>query len=61
LIFYHWLSAKIDRIVHEMDLMTLEFVESYALPSAAAPRVRNRIEESDNGAATEPAVAAAHE
>ncbi len=58
LILYHWLSAKIDKIVHEMDLMTLDFVETYALPSLAASPRRLRSEHADNGAVVEPAVAA---
>lgn len=54
LIAHHWLSAKIDRAVSEMDQMTLEFVESFALPRAAgAPRPRPAV--TGNGA-TEPTV-----
>lgn len=30
IIAYHLLCAKIDRLVHEMDRMTLDFVEQYA-------------------------------
>lgn len=30
IIAYHWLSARIDRLVHEMDRMTVDFVEEYA-------------------------------
>ena len=48
LLAHHWLSAKIDRAVSEIDLMTLEFVESYALPHAGAPRLRAG--RTDNGA-----------
>lgn len=29
LVAYHWLSSRIDRLVGEMDLMTVEFVEEY--------------------------------
>lgn len=57
LILYHWLSARIDRIVNEMDLMTLDFVESYALPSVSPMRRRTTTERVDNGAMDEPAIA----
>ena len=30
LISYHWISAKIDHLVTEMDALTVEFVEQYA-------------------------------
>lgn len=30
LISYHWISAKIDHLVSEMDALTVEFVEHYA-------------------------------
>jgi biopolymer transport protein ExbB len=30
LIGYHWINAKITRLVGEMDLMTVDFVEDYA-------------------------------
>ncbi len=33
IIAYHWLSSRIDRMVHEMDHMTVEFVEEYAEPA----------------------------
>ena len=32
LIGYHWISAKIDHLVSEMDQMTVEFIEEYAAP-----------------------------
>jgi len=31
---YHWLSAKVDQLVQEMDRMTVEFVEAHAHPRA---------------------------
>jgi biopolymer transport protein ExbB len=34
LIGYHWLAGKIDRLVGEMDRMTVEFVEQHALARA---------------------------
>ena len=34
LIGYHWLAGKIDRLVGEMDGMTVEFVEQHALARA---------------------------
>jgi len=36
LMIFHWLSARIDAIVSEMDRMTVDFVESYALGMAQA-------------------------
>ncbi|MFQ5489742.1 MAG: MotA/TolQ/ExbB proton channel family protein [Phycisphaerae bacterium] len=36
LVAYHWITAKIDRLVSEMDLMTVEFVEEYAGPGVEA-------------------------
>jgi len=55
LLLYHWLSARIDRAVHEMDLLTLEFVEKHALPAVAAATPRRPAPDPGNGAATEPA------
>jgi biopolymer transport protein ExbB len=37
LIGYHWISGKIERLVGEMDRMTVEFVEKHALNHAPAP------------------------
>ena len=34
LIAYHWISAKTERLVGEMDQMTVEFVEEYAGPES---------------------------
>lgn len=34
LICYHWLSAKIERLVFDMDQLTVEFVEEHVLPPA---------------------------
>jgi biopolymer transport protein ExbB len=36
LIGYHWLAGKIDRLLGEMDQMTVEFVENHALARTAA-------------------------
>ena len=33
LICYHWLAAKIDAMIFEIDHMTVEFIEDYARPS----------------------------
>lgn len=42
LVFYHWLSAKIERLVMDIDHMTVEFIEEFVEPasSAAALHVR---------------------
>ncbi len=39
LVGYHWIAAKVDRLVSEIDHMTVDFIEDYAMsgsPSAAA-------------------------
>jgi biopolymer transport protein ExbB len=38
LVAYHWLSAKVDRLVHDMDGIVMEFVEAHVerRPSLAA-------------------------
>ncbi|HWL93746.1 MAG TPA: MotA/TolQ/ExbB proton channel family protein [Phycisphaerae bacterium] len=33
IVCYHWIAAKIDRLVEEVDQMVVEFVEEYALTS----------------------------
>lgn len=38
LIGYHWISAKIDRLVAEMDALTVEFVDTYAIGRPVAPQ-----------------------
>lgn len=38
LIGYHWLSSRIDRLLGEMDQMTVELVENHALARTAAAR-----------------------
>jgi biopolymer transport protein ExbB len=56
LIMYHWLSAKIDKLINEIDLLTLDFIESHALP--AARPVRSSVF-ADNGASAGVGVEAA--
>jgi len=34
LIFYHWLSAKIEKLVMEIDHITVDFIEEFADPDA---------------------------
>ncbi len=36
LIMYHWVSAKVDRLVGEIDLISVEFIEDFALPTLSA-------------------------
>ena len=50
LILYHWLSSKIDKLVNDMDAITLEFVESHALPGSASRRHAASMQ-TENGAA----------
>ena len=49
LVCYHWISAKIDRLVVEMDQLTVEFVEEHVL----APAQRDQT--GSAGAPAEPA------
>lgn len=62
LIAYHWISAKIDRLVGEMDKMTVEFIEAYAGPQLVedkpAPKLQ-RVEESEESIEEEEEPAAA--
>ncbi|MCP4246124.1 MAG: MotA/TolQ/ExbB proton channel family protein [bacterium] len=57
LIAYHWISATIARLVGEMDLMIIEFVETYANTAAggrlAAPAAL-RLSADKSSADTEP-------
>ncbi len=41
LIAYHWISAKIDQLVTEMDQMTVDFVEEYAQPPLEDERLES--------------------
>lgn len=42
LIGFHWLAAKIEFLVSEMDRLTVEFVETYAPPPAVSGRLIRR-------------------
>jgi biopolymer transport protein ExbB len=61
LIAYHWISAKIDRLVGEMDQMTVEFVEEHARgrprrasgKTSAPVQPDERMEEAPEAVATE--------
>ena len=44
LIGYHWISAKIDRLVSEMDQITVDFVEEYARPQLAREETGPRLQ-----------------
>ncbi|MEQ8843318.1 MAG: MotA/TolQ/ExbB proton channel family protein [Phycisphaerales bacterium] len=52
IIFYHWLSSKVDRLARELDRIAVDFVERYVLEGVAsrAPSFASR-----NGSTTEPA------
>ena len=41
LIGYHWISARIEQLVNEMDQVTCDFVEQY-VSSASQPREKSR-------------------
>ena len=51
LLLYHWLSARIDRAVREMDLLTLDFIERHALPSPALTPLRRGLDPGNGDAA----------
>ncbi|MCH8912615.1 MAG: MotA/TolQ/ExbB proton channel family protein [Planctomycetes bacterium] len=53
LVCYHWISAKIDRLVFDMDQLTVEFIEDHAPEAATSNQVSRRLEIAD---ASEPAV-----
>lgn len=48
LICYHWLAAKIDAMIFEIDRMTVEFIEEYARPSKPA-KIEPHIKVDGNG------------
>jgi biopolymer transport protein ExbB len=41
MIFYHWIAARIDRLVMDIDHLTVEFVEEHALPAARTVNLRS--------------------
>ncbi|MCZ6654625.1 MAG: MotA/TolQ/ExbB proton channel family protein [Planctomycetota bacterium] len=53
LVCYHWISAKIDRLVFDMDQLTVEFIEDHAPEPATFNQDSRRLEIAD---ASEPAV-----
>lgn len=44
LIAYHWISAKIDALVTEMDTMTVDFIEQYAQPQTETVPPRSKLQ-----------------
>ena len=53
LVCYHWISAKIDRLVFDMDQLTVEFIEDHAPEPATSNQDSRRLEIAD---ASKPAV-----
>ncbi len=56
LIMYHWLTAKIERLVMEMDRMTVEFIEShssYPTIQPVDPRVNHQVNATSESPPTE--------
>ncbi len=53
LVCYHWISAKIDRLVFDMDQLTVEFIEHHAPEPATSNQDSRKLEIAD---ASEPAV-----
>jgi len=49
LVAYHWLSARVERLVHEMDRLTVDFVETHAVAATPAstgqPKLRRASED----------------
>ena len=58
IIAYHWISARIDRLVAEMDRITVEFVEQYVYAPDAKERSSLRIQPGNGTDLNENAVAA---
>jgi biopolymer transport protein ExbB len=44
LIAYHWITAKIEALVTEMDAMTVDFVEQYARAAPVATRLGPKLQ-----------------
>jgi hypothetical protein len=49
LICYHWLAAKIDAMIFEIDRMTVEFIEDYARPSKSRIETHVKVDGNGNG------------
>jgi biopolymer transport protein ExbB len=47
LVCYHWISAKIDRLVFDMDQLTVEFIEDHVPEAANSRRVSPRLNSAD--------------
>jgi len=60
LIGYHWISGRIERLVNEMDRMTVEFVERHAL-SRLASRRSDKLDDDASTTASEPSAEPAAE
>lgn len=56
LIGYHWVSAKIERLVVEMDMMVVDLVEDAVHPTATKEEATEPISRSDGHARTKPAI-----
>mgnify|MGYP001029469434 CR=1 FL=1 len=51
IVFYHWLSSKVDRLARELDRIAVDFVERYVLERGTSPTT---ILTSRNGAVAQP-------
>ena len=47
LVCYHWISAKIDGLVFDMDQLTVEFIDEHAPEAATSDRLSQRLEMAD--------------
>jgi biopolymer transport protein ExbB len=59
MIAYHWISSRIDRLVAEMDRMTVEFVEEYAYSAQEEHDGELRLRRHNGAEEAEPQCAAA--
>lgn len=53
IIAYHWISSRIDHLVNEIDRMTVEFVEDYALSHDLQVQSSFRIQSENEAVLTE--------
>jgi biopolymer transport protein ExbB len=60
LICYHWLSAKIENLVMEIDRMTVDFIEQYARPTRAIPDVQSNGKADDHLHGASPRMPSSH-
>jgi len=60
LLLYHWIAAKIDRLVQEIDAAAVDFVEEHAMPVAGQTPAGRLADAAGNGRAAQTSPAPAH-